>query len=65
MTTVREGWVVFDIFKQPMSFEPREKIEAWRAAGFHIGDESLGKPRGYTCRRVRVTIEELDEKGES
>lgn len=68
MLTVREGWVVFDEDGQQTSWQPQSsEDEAWNDAICTFNRTvSLMRSIGYTCRRVRVTIEELDqnEKGE-
>jgi hypothetical protein len=62
--TVREGWVVFDDDGVPLNRIPREREAAAWSAIFKWASIEGMKECGYTCRRVRVTIEEL-EQGES
>jgi hypothetical protein len=67
MTTVREGWVVFDDEGVPLNRIPREREAAAWSAIFKWRSIEGMKECGYTCRRVRVTIETIDEleQGES
>ena len=64
MKTVREGWVVFDDEGGPLNRIPREReAGAWGAVSMGRSIDEM-KSVGFTCRRVRVTIETIDEKGE-
>ena len=65
MKTVREGWVVFGPDGSMLTGPHIIEYYAWCQAGY-TWSESVKhcKNMGYTCRRVRVTIEEIDEKGE-
>ena len=66
MKTVREGWVVFDKRGEIVTgYHDTENAAWWEGCNYRYGVTPRHmKNDGYTCRRVRVTIEELDEKGE-
>jgi len=62
MTTVREGWVVFDGDGEPACVHCRSAGLAWATVGYLAGaSQKCLQHIGYTCRRVRVTIETIEE----
>jgi hypothetical protein len=58
--TVREGWVVFSHGVEITAAWPAEEI-AWRASGLDKMNKEDRKLYGFDCRRVRVTIETIEE----
>lgn len=61
MKQVREGWVVFDKDNKMTTPMYGTEDDAWDdACGLMYVPRNLLE-WGYTCRRVRVTIEELNQ----
>ena len=67
MSTTIKMWAVFGGKNRPFEFTlkhtRRESIAEWRKGWVAQYQWSFWKKQGYTCRPVRVTIEELP-KGE-
>lgn len=57
MTTVREGWVVFDSNGYQMTGPHVIEYYAWCRAGYTMRESvEHAKKNGYTCEYVEVTI---------